>query len=640
MTIIPHYINKNDLAINNILLDAEKIITETDIKKDNFNINEIITLYNINYLLNNNYKLNTWLDSHYQELKNKSNSFMNIINKDFFKLLDKDFNSTLHEVDSAYINPFWEIFSRNKLQNKIHDDKVAKFLQANPCHMPIILKYKNLVNHYHNIIKNTIVSNPKFAYVIIHYFLEDNTLKYNLPSFTEDELNNILKKYISLDYSDINIDHLKLLTYAKITKNFPIDITIQVEAKKRYDNHSKMIFSSSPFHGFKTVVYLAEQSEIIKSDISSDLITISYDKNWLTNHLDYPTILNSFIYVFGMTDFSYRSLLLANLNEDSILEKILSKRINNYYPENSSFIIKNDLAKLNVLCYYSFLQSHNINLEDVFSWFFNTYIQEEFQVSGFYMQAPTSQNYADKFRALAPELESVLKDFNLFVEYGCIDESYRELSGNHQKFESLPSLISNKYAYILENSNSSNDLKTELNYVFSPLFFNFPKINEVSLFKILTKTTITTTDFTKEQMKIIDWLINRDTLILEENNVLRFNMDKLHLLNDLYQKQVICIQYLTDSQLSELKKLKDSNEIEIGNTLFSKYESRYINYLLNKAQDINGLDLRNRYIHGNNSRDPKQQKLDYLFLLIVMILTIIKINEELILNEKNNNVLD
>ena len=53
-----------------------------------------------------------------------------------------------------------------------------------------------------------------------------------------------------------------------------------------------------------------------------------------------------------------------------------------------------------------------------------------------------------------------------------------------------------------------------------------------------------------------------------------------------------------------------------------------MNFMLNKAEFSNGLDLRNRYIHDTCSLNEEMQQHDYLEILKIMALIIIKINEE------------
>ena len=75
-----------------------------------------------------------------------------------------------------------------------------------------------------------------------------------------------------------------------------------------------------------------------------------------------------------------------------------------------------------------------------------------------------------------------------------------------------------------------------------------------------------------------------------------------------------------------------AEDIRYENTLFSKPEQDYLNYVLNKSEFSNGLDLRNRYSHDTCSLDEKTQSQDYLELLKIMVFIIIKINEEFCIN--------
>ena len=79
---------------------------------------------------------------------------------------------------------------------------------------------------------------------------------------------------------------------------------------------------------------------------------------------------------------------------------------------------------------------------------------------------------------------------------------------------------------------------------------------------------------------------------------------------------------------SEIEKLVLSGELRYGNTLFSIPEQNYLNYMLNKSEYSNGKDLRNRYIHSTYPIDVRQQEQDYMIMLKIMAVIIIKINEE------------
>jgi hypothetical protein len=84
--------------------------------------------------------------------------------------------------------------------------------------------------------------------------------------------------------------------------------------------------------------------------------------------------------------------------------------------------------------------------------------------------------------------------------------------------------------------------------------------------------------------------------------------------------------------------MKANNLIVFDNSLFTEEERRYFNYYLNKKEFTNGLDLRNKYLHGSNSKSVDEHERDYYILLKLLILAIHKINEDLKLENTANHI--
>ncbi|MCU9767274.1 hypothetical protein N4803_00700, partial [Enterococcus faecalis] len=59
-------------------------------------------------------------------------------------------------------------------------------------------------------------------------------------------------------------------------------------------------------------------------------------------------------------------------------------------------------------------------------------------------------------------------------------------------------------------------------------------------------------------------------------------------------------------------------------------EVDYLNYILNNSEFDNALGLRNKYSHGSI---VEENETDYFYTLIILVIYVIKINEELVLNE-------
>ena len=62
------------------------------------------------------------------------------------------------------------------------------------------------------------------------------------------------------------------------------------------------------------------------------------------------------------------------------------------------------------------------------------------------------------------------------------------------------------------------------------------------------------------------------------------------------------------------------------NTFFAKPEEDFLSYILNNSKFDNALGLRNKYSHGSVVEENQD---DYLYILIILVVYTIKINEEL-----------
>ena len=70
-------------------------------------------------------------------------------------------------------------------------------------------------------------------------------------------------------------------------------------------------------------------------------------------------------------------------------------------------------------------------------------------------------------------------------------------------------------------------------------------------------------------------------------------------------------------------------------TLFSQPEIDYLNYMLNRSEYCNGLEIRNRYVHGIQqvSNDEEEHMHNCFILLKLFVLLAIKVNDEFYLRD-------
>lgn len=227
-------------------------------------------------------------------------------------------------------------------------------------------------------------------------------------------------------------------------------------------------------------------------------------------------------------------------------------------------------------------------------------------------------------------MDGIFKQFRMYVQDGEIDRELFEMSSEHIIFSQLPSFIKNKYAYV-NNQQIQNEQFLLFSDQSSLRYTEKERGKYKSFYELLLNKKMKLSDFADFQKKDIKWLIECGAIIIQENNFLTLNKSRTFLLKDLYDHDVICVQYY-----DQLEDWIDLNELRITGSLFSEPEQDYLNYMLNKSAFSNGLDLRNKYSHSTYLSDEKIQLIDYIKLLKIMVLIVGKINEEFCLNDETD----
>lgn len=126
--------------------------------------------------------------------------------------------------------------------------------------------------------------------------------------------------------------------------------------------------------------------------------------------------------------------------------------------------------------------------------------------------------------------------------------------------------------------------------------------------------TLSFAEFFPFQRENILLLADYGTISIE-NGIIIPNPNRMHILKELYENDVICLHHvLCEDVRAEIEAMILAGKWRTESTLFSAPEAQYLNYMLNKKEFSNGLDLRNRYIHSSYPLDDRQE-LDYIELL-------------------------
>lgn len=633
------YYSTNDLSAGFYLKRIEDIICNFVVEKKRVNINEIIELYNIQQFFHNGIYSIHWTKQQLNDYSEIVSDFSKVIGEFFSRINTDTIESMFDTIYYDYRNDFWKLIEKYKVYDKISVEQFRKIILNKHFILNDVLKCKNIVKKFSDEIITYMEKNLFCAEIILSYYLEKHDR--NIESlYFPVELSNekktlILDKYIASNSSNIN--YLKLIFESNSTNNLRLPDRLKLKAKRKYDEEIETLFKEGTGFEYGAKVSFSNKiDEEFKFETDDNrILSVLYSAKWIKENLDYPTLLNNFIYLFGYTDLQFRSLHVSRESQMSIIEKYLGIKGRKEYPTGIAFQQIQMLAQLQMIRYCNELEKYNIFLEDIIEWFFCNYLEEEFNVKGFcFNKSSHTVSYLEKCRNIAAEFDNILKRFKIYCEDGEIDDELLHISTEHIFIKDIPSMLSNKYIYPC-----GNDYQTISNLLFSDqsIIHYLPKLsnNYNSFYCLLEKENVYYDMFEDYQIPSIDWLIDHNIIKIDNKKRIMPYWEKIKILNELYQHDVVCFSYMKKYQ-SIIMELNKMGLVQFSSSLFSRPEQDYYNYLFNKSEFDNGLDIRNSYTHGTQRVDENQNKQDYFIFLRIMILIVIKINEEFCLKYPKN----
>lgn len=633
------YYSTNDLSAGFYLKRIEDIICNFVVEKKRVDINEIIELYNIQQFFHNGIYSIHWTKQQLNDYSEIVSDFSKVIGEFFSRINTDTIESMFDTIYYDYRNDFWKLIEKYKVYDKISVEQFRKIILNKHFILNDVLKCKNIVKKFSDEIITYMEKNPFCTEIILSYYLEKHDR--NIESlYFPVELSNekktlILDKYIASNSSNIN--YLKLIFESNSTNNLRLPDRLKLKAKRKYDEEIETLFKEGTGFEYGAKVSFSNKiDEEFKFETDDNrILSVLYSAKWIKENLDYPTLLNNFIYLFGYTDLQFRSLHVFRESQMSIIEKYLGIKGRKEYPTGIAFQQIQMLAQLQMIRYCNELEKYNIFLEDIIEWFFCNYLEEEFNVKGFcFNKSSHTVSYLEKCRNIAAEFDNILKRFKIYCEDGEIDDELLHISTEHIFIKDIPSMLSNKYIYPC-----GNDYQTISNLLFSDqsIIHYLPKLsnNYNSFYCLLEKENVYYDMFEDYQIPSIDWLIDHNIIKIDNKKRIMPYWEKIKILNELYQHDVVCFSYMKKYQ-SIIMELNKMGLVQFSSSLFSRPEQDYYNYLFNKSEFDNGLDIRNSYTHGTQRVDENQNKQDYFIFLRIMILIVIKINEEFCLKYPKN----
>lgn len=631
------FYGEHDMSAGWHLKKAESILENWDESTNITEINQVIEFYNIKKYFDCGIRLEQWDERTYTAYKAKCQKIPGLLGRFCSTVSDATLETLYTSVDHDYIDNFWQLVCDYKVYQRISTEVFNAVLTNHQSALWHVLQQKPLTIKFGQSIAEHLAYNSQTAEWLVSYFLEDHEpapkLFYFPVELTQEMRDNILTDYV--DSNNPNPNYLQLLEQAQSSEEFPVSDKLRLRARNKGELLRDKLFSKSA--GFPYGVEVSFKSipdGSVEISEKGHIYCSAYSHEWIQENQDYPTLLNNFIYLFGYVVRFFRSTFPALKSESSTLEQHLGTKGKNDYVTGIAFNLKCMQSTLQMQAYQGELQKIGVRIEDIFKWFFEVYLKEEFNAQGFTYSPPSEgTTYAEKCKLLASSMDGVLKQYRLFCDDGYVDRELLEMSSEHIIFSQLPSLRNKKYAY----SNSA-EFQGEQNLLYSDqsmmTYTERTGSKYETLPQLLLNESMTMEDFAHYQQNNMQWLINRGIVISGADGRLLVNNPRAFILKDLFKNEVVCPSYFGKALQALVDTLVSSGDMKYEDTLFSKPEQDYLNYILNKSEFGNGLDLRNKYSHDTCPLDENTQSKDYFELLKIMVLIIIKINEEFCMKEQ------
>ncbi len=628
------YFSKSDLSSGFNLLQAEKVIQAFSASSVEQSVNDILEYVNIIKYFDNKLFLKNWDDSILNKYSSIVKEFKPVIGRFMSTIKADTLSSTYEQVDKLYKDDFFETLEKYNVTNRISNEEFVSFLKKDPAALKYILYNKKTVDQFGLAIANMLEDNICYAEIVISHYFEDKSAirvrKTFMPAeLVNSKLNNILRSYVG--WENANPNYLELIAGLKKAGEHSVDVHIRYKAHLRVLDFWKQI-KPEKHKGIKygADIRFIKQDKIKEEQIEpgSYLRKISYSKEWIANNLDYPTLLNNFIYLFEYVDEYICCQFLSKPNELGVIEQLTGIHGTSEYRIGIGYRSKDILSTLQMLAYKNELQNYKISIESLFKWFFENYLCTEFGVKGFnYITPSSSSKMIEKILLLTSQFDAVIKQFRLFIDEGEVNRGLFEFSSDISPIVDSASMIERKYIYP-----NSTDLKRVLFDFFSDqslLGYTESTGDKYDYFtEILANDNVRLSDFPSYCIDELEWLQNKKMIFTDKSGFIRCDWCLAKLLFVLNENGCIAYSYCSAKEKDIIEELLNQKDVVSEQKLFTRQEQEYIDYMLNVHTFVNGPELRNRYVHGNCSLNTKIHQNDYLELLKLMTLIIIKINEE------------
>ncbi len=618
---------------------ADKIL-ENFSPSNAYDINEIIELYQVKLYIDNEVFLTKWTEQDKEEIKEKVKNIWSVIVQFWNKINTGNLIHLFSQLECWTLqDSFWQLTTNISIYKRFDNDVFTKLINSKDCSIRAILHHEKLVKHFSTIIRNYLLNYDKSAELLLSQFVEKHDRDrddYFFPkSLSIKDREDIISRY--LDDNEANLNFVRLALNIKKSDNLDISDRTRLKAKRLENKLNKEILDKNGGALFGIQVgFSDDQEEPLKmeKDGSTDIFTYS------TQHIlkkDNPIVyLAHFVGLFFYLDRQNCISLVSKNSEFGTIEKLFTKS-KNEYPVGPVFNRKETLSLAQIFLYDKILnQNQKQSIENIIQYHIVEHLDECFGLKGFRFSLPSNgTSYFERIRTLLAEYDVLLRQYKLYKEDGFIDNELLCMSSSTYSLSQIPSFIHKKYCYLHDNK-----LALPIHLLFSDqsglsYVEPFKESKYHCLYDLIINEEVLYGNFKSYQFDRLHHLFEPGYLFVDHTGIVRIkDKHQLFILKQLYTEEVLSYWRYPEECKVIIDKMADEGILYFEDTLFNKLEQSYFNYYLNKKEFTNGLDLRNSFMHGTNPNSENELINLYYVLLKIIVLTILKIDDDLSLRNQ------
>lgn len=634
------FYSPNDLSIGYNLELAEKAIIKYKSEPAS-TLTDVIELFHIKKLIDNDCRLKCWSDIMFNQIKEDIKNYNDIIAKHFAKLNRDSLENCYDALSCDYRQAFWDIIDQFKLFNVIDNNFVKYIAKGKQNDLTEVLHCRNVVEKFKIELRQIMLEDSNTAHILINHYIakHDNITdrRIHLPSnLSMDDKVKIINSY--LDSKDPNLNYVRLICQNKDDKNgLVLDPKTKVKAERLAQklNDEFMSDSRTVNISHKLAVAFSNENNITPTDyrIEGGYPTYLYSIKYIRSCNSIELVENCKTLFYWINRHGLLELINKSGEIDG-LEIAFMDKSKNAYPDYSYFHQKNDLALYQICGYNNVLAQLNMSFEQTLKEFYEVHLFNKYGYPALKLNYPNIEDsWLNKCRILFPELDSVVKQYNTYVQYDEIDKDIIRLS-KPLKMTEGKSLLLNKYYEINEES---SEIRVILNCIFGSNTLlgyvkPFKEKHYHNLFDLLNNEEVYYEFYEEYQKTNIDFLLSHDVIKKSKGGQLSIpDNDFKIILKSLWEYRACSYWHYSEKGMKYLDEMLNKGWLIKSDNLLTKEEKRYFSYYMDNGEFTNGHAYRNLYAHGCiiSEDDTNKHHIAYLVFLRLLTILILKIEDDL-----------